>query len=78
MYSHGFDFIFFLKNLALTTVIGIVSWYFIAPLLVGVSRIDGLVLITGIAIVTVIPFIVLNMKEGKLFLGELKKMRKRG
>lgn len=38
----------------------------------------GLILIGAISIVTVIPFIALNMKEGKLFVAELKKMKKGG
>lgn len=63
MYSSGFDFAFFLKNLALTTIIGGISWYFLAPLFVGMSRVHGLALITGIVIVTILPFVVLNMKE---------------
>lgn len=78
MYSSGFDFAFFLKNLALTTVIGGISWYYLTPLFVGISRVQGLALITGIVIVTVLPFVVLNMKEGRLFMGELKKIKKGG
>lgn len=76
MYSHGFDFAFFTKNLALTVVLGGALWYFLVPLLVGVSRMQGLSYIVGISVVAVIPFVVVNMEEGKLFLGELKKMRK--
>lgn len=78
MYSHGFDFAFFLKNLVLTVIIGALSWYFLAPLFIGMLRIQGLLLLIGIAIITVLPFVVLNLNEGKMFLGELKKMKKGG
>lgn len=77
-YSHGFDFTFFVKNLLLTTVIGGLSWYFITPLFVGISRVQGLVLMIAIALITILLFIVLNLKEGKLFFGELRKMKKGG
>lgn len=38
MYSNGFDFAFFMKNLLLTTIIGVLSWYFLTPLFAGISR----------------------------------------
>jgi hypothetical protein len=76
MYSHGFDFVFFMKNLALTIVIGVLSWYFIVPLFMGASRVQGLASIVGISILTIIPFLFMNLKEGKMFIGELKKMKK--
>jgi hypothetical protein len=76
MYSKGFDIAFFIKNLVLTIVIGIISWYFVTPLFVGVSRTYGLGLIGIVSIITLIPFIGVNLREGKMFLGELKKMKK--
>lgn len=78
MYSHGFNFWFFLKNLTLISIIGGLSWYFLTPLFVGASRVQGLLLIVVIAFVTVLPFVVLNLKEGKMFLGELKKLKRGG
>lgn len=78
MYSSGFDFAFFSKNFALTAVIGGLSWYFAIPLLSGASRLQALIVLVAISVVTVIPFVAVNWKEGKLFIGELKKMRKRG
>lgn len=75
-YSGAFDFRFFLKNLALTTVIGVLSWYSLTPLLVGVSRMQGFATLLGILLLTALPFVLLNRKEGKMFLEELKKMRK--
>lgn len=78
MYSHGFDFAFFTKNLVLTVAMGGLFWYFLTPLLVGASRIQGLVYILEISVIAVIPFMIMNRQEGKMFLGELKKMRKGG
>ena len=63
MYSNGFDIPFFMKNLLLTVIIGGISWYFLAPLLVGISRMQGFGLIGVITILTIMPFMVLNMKE---------------
>ena len=57
-------------------VIGVMSWYFVAPLFVGVSRTYGLGLIAIISIITLIPFVGVNLREGKMFLGELRKMKK--
>ena len=76
MYSNGFDLMFFMKNLILTISIGVMSWYFLAPIFIDASRTYGLGLIVVISIITALPFIILNMKEGKMFLGELRKMKK--
>ncbi|NCP76945.1 oligosaccharide flippase family protein [bacterium] len=40
MYSHGFDFVFFLKNLTLIGVIGVLSWYYLTPLFIGTLRVQ--------------------------------------
>lgn len=76
MYSNGFDFVFFIKNLILTFVIGGLSWYFLTPLFTGITRVQWLISITGIAFLTMIPFILVNKKEWILFLRELKNMKK--
>ena len=40
MYSNGFDFIFFIKNLILTIIIGGISWYFLTPLFTNITRVQ--------------------------------------
>ncbi|EKD29896.1 MAG: hypothetical protein ACD_78C00222G0001 [uncultured bacterium (gcode 4)] len=76
MYSNGFDVGFFTKNLLLTVIIGGAFWYLVTPLFVGISRTYGLGLVGIIAMVTIIPFILINKPELQLFVGELKKLKK--
>lgn len=40
MYSNGFDFVFFIKNLVLTFIIGGISWYFLTPLFTNITRVQ--------------------------------------
>ncbi len=76
MYSNGFDFMFFSKNLLLTVIIGVCLWYFVTPLFIWTSRIYWCILIGCIAIVIILPFIILNLHEGRMFIEELKKIKK--
>lgn len=76
MYSNGFDIGFFTKNLLLTIIIGGAFWYLVTPLFVGASRSYGLSLIGIASIVTIIPFVLINKPELRLFIGELKKLKK--
>lgn len=76
MYSNGFDVDFFTKNLLLTVIIGGAFWYLVTPLFIGISRTYGLGIIALTSIVTIIPFILINKPELRLFVGELRKLKK--
>jgi O-antigen/teichoic acid export membrane protein len=76
MYSHGFDLRFFTKNLILTVIIGIWSWIFILPLFEWIWRMYWFFLLGGIGMLTIAPFILLNLREGRMFLQEIKKIKK--
>lgn len=63
MYSNGFDMIFFIKNLMLSIIMGILAHYFILPFFVDISRVSALILLMGTMIVAALPFLFVNLQE---------------
>ncbi len=75
-YSKKFDFSFFFKNLALAVLLALmleyVKWIYIIPQ----SKINMLLYILIMLILYILVFAIANLKEWKMFLWELKKMKK--
>lgn len=74
-FSH-FDYLFLWKNICCMWIIWIVSYLFLIPLFINLSRIESFFLITGITIIWIIAFWVLNYYECRKFIKEILLLRK--
>ncbi len=75
-YSGKFDLRFFLKNALLSAILCLLLLIFGKPLFIWANRIESLFLILILWILYIMPLIALNLKEWKLFLDELLKIKK--
>lgn len=74
-YFNWFDWKFFFKNIIATFVLSTVIYFISRGFLVDKTKIQMLILILIMWVLYIIPIILLNLKEWKLFFGELKRIR---
>ncbi len=75
-YSWKFDIKFFMKNAIFTIILCLIFYYFLKQFFINATRLESLFLILIIWFFYIIPIILLNLKEIKLFVTELKRIKK--
>lgn len=75
-YSSSFQYKFLVKNIVCLWVLWILFYFFVTPLFEWLSRIHSFLLMGIIWIIWFTLFGILNWKEGKSFIGEIKRIRK--
>lgn len=76
-YISKFDYIFFIKNISLLLIIWLLSYKFIIPLFEWLSRWTSFWFFSLIWLVWFIVFWIINYKDFKVFILEIKKLRKK-
>ncbi|MDC0506278.1 polysaccharide biosynthesis C-terminal domain-containing protein, partial [Candidatus Gracilibacteria bacterium] len=74
-YFVGFNYKNISKNIFLIGLLGYVSHLYVLPLLEGLNRINSFVFLLIVAIVWSIYFIIINIKDFKVFIQEIKKIK---
>jgi len=76
-YFVWFNIPFLIKNIFCFSTLGIFSYFFILNLFVWLWRVKSLFLLAVISIIYFSFFIIINQKETKIFINEVKKLRKK-
>ena len=71
-----FDFKYLFKNISILWTIWVISYIYVIPLFIWLTRFESLLLFCFYSIIYFIIFIIINLKEFKIFLWEIKRIRK--